>query len=375
MEQSRRTFFKQAFGCAALLGLGEGQLREVIPDLFEQIRIKGMGVEEGVVQLIWNENPLGPSPKAIDAVMAGLHAGNRYHDPDDLEKTIAKHHGIDVKYVIKGVGATEILYNVPIAFLKEGENMIMADPTYMTAGRVARFCGAEVRAIPLTTKYEHDLEAFLSRIDSKTRLIMICHPNNPTGTITPNEKIERFLKKVPDNILVLIDEAYFDYVEDPRYGSFDKEVTKRKNLIVVRTFSKIYGLAGLRIGYAIADEKIIKMMRRFNLRGLTNLVAHHAGPAALLDHAFIESSKRVVSEGKIYFQYEFNALGFSFPRSETNHIWVDLKQPTNPLIDAMREKKIYVRRGTDWKKPTFMRISMGTEQENGMMMETLKTLL
>ena len=146
-------------------------------------------------------------------------------------------------------------------------------------------------------------------------------------------------------------------------------------MIVVRTFSKVFGLAGLRIGYVIANERITKRIRRFNLRGLTNLVTHYAVPAALQDHEFVERTKKITKIGKSYFYREFAALGYRVPQSETNHIFVDLGIKTNPIIDELRKKKIYIRRGSDWKKPTCVRISIGTMEENKALMKGLKALL
>lgn len=375
MYDSRRDFLRQAFGSAALLSLGRTQFLDEFLYRENQHRIRGAGVEEGVVQLIWNENPLGPSPKAVEAVSKGLFAGNRYHDPEEMEEAVAAHHGINAKFVTKGIGATEILYDVPLAFLSRGDNMIMADPTFNTTGRVARTMGAEVRRIPLTRNYEHDLDAFTSAIDDRTKYIMICNPNNPTGTVTPAHKIKRFLDKVPEDIVIMIDEAYFHFVEDPGYESFEQYPVEGRNMIVVRTFSKVYGLAGLRIGYAIANEKITKEIRKINLRGLTNVVAHYAAPAALMDDEFVERTRKVTKAGKEYFYEEFAALGYRVPRSQTNHIFVDLGIKTNPIIDELRKKKIYIRRGSDWKKPTCMRISIGTMEENKILMEELKALL
>jgi len=375
MKNSRRTFIKQALGGAVFLSLGKTGFIDEFMQQEQQQTIKGVGVEEGVVQIIWNENPLGPSPKAVEAVMKGLYAGNRYHRPVDIEKAVAGHHGIDPKFVTKGVGATEILYNAPLAFLSKGDNMIMADPTYTTTRRVAGAIGAKVKEIPLTKEYEHDLEEFTSAIDRNTKFIMICNPNNPTGTITPASKIKKFLDKIPQNIVVMIDEAYFDFAEHPQYESFDKYPADGRNIIVVRTFSKVYGLAGLRIGYAIAHEENTKKIRRFNLRGLTNLAAHYAAPAALKDHEFVERTKKITKVGKNYFYKEFAALGYKVPKSETNHIYVDFRVKTKPIIDELRKKKILVRPGSDWDKPTCIRISIGTMEENKAFMDALKTIL
>ncbi|RKY87114.1 histidinol-phosphate transaminase [candidate division KSB1 bacterium] len=375
MKNSRRLFLKSVFGSAAFLTISRTQFLDEILGQEKQKKIKGAGVKEGIVMLKWNENPLGPSPMAIEEVIKGLSASNRYHRPQQIERTIAKHHNIEPKFITKGVGATEILYNVPISFLSEKDNMIMADPSYNTTGRIASLLGAEVRRIPLTKNLEHDLDAFLSAIDRKTKFIMICNPNNPTGTITPAKKIKKFLDKVPENILVMIDEAYFHFAENPEYESFYKYPVEGRNVIVVRTFSKVYGLAGLRIGYAIANEKITKKIREVNLRGLTNLVAHYAVPAALKDYEHIERTKKITKIGKNYFYKEFSAMGYNVPKSETNHIFVDLKRKTDPLIDELKKKKIFVRNGSDWNKPTCMRISIGTMEENRAFMKALKSLL
>ena len=375
MNSTRRSFIKQTFGSAAFFTLGRGFDLNRMVSWADQERIRGIGVEEGIVQLIWNENPLGPSPKAVEAISRGLFASNRYHDPDEIEKTVSKYHGIAEKYVTKGVGATEILYNVPLAFLEKDANMIMADPTYKTTGRVALNIGAKVKRIPLTKNYEHDLDAFAAAIDEKTRFIMICNPNNPTGTVTPASKIKRFLDSIPEKIVVMIDEAYHHFAEHPEYQSFDKYPVEGRNVIVVRTFSKLYGLAGLRIGYAIANEENTKQLRKYNLRGLTNLVAHYAAPAALNDHDFVQETKKVTRIGKEYFYREFDALGYEIPRSETNHIFVDVGIETTSIVSSLKEKNIFIRKGSDWDKPTCMRISIGTMTENEILMRELKKLL
>jgi histidinol-phosphate aminotransferase len=375
MNKSRREFLQQSFGSAVFLTMGGTAL---VKELWEQqklLPIKGAGVEEGIVQLIWNENPLGPSPRAMKAVAQGLYASNRYFGPELVEKSIAEYHNIDENFVTKGEGATELLYNVPMAFLSKNDNMIMADPTFSTAGIVAETIGAEVKRIPLTSNYEHNLDAFVSAINGKTKLILICNPNNPTGTITPAQKIKMFLDNIPEHIVVMIDEAYFHFAEHPEYESFIRYPLDGRNVVVVRTFSKIYGLAGLRIGYAIANEMITERIRALNLRGLTNLVAHYAVPAALQDSEFVEKTKKITNEGKNYFYKEFSALGYKVPKSEANHIFVDLGIQTDPIVDALSLKKIYIRAGSVWGKPTHIRISIGTMEENKALMKELKSLL
>src|SRR5215467_6318052 len=279
MEISRRRVL-QGMGAGAVSTIGTLGWA-VRPSSYGTIK---SGENSGTIHLDRNENPYGPPESAIRAMRENLPAQNRYPDTaDDLRKKIAEHHKVAAEQIVLGCGSTEVLSMSADAFLTPGTKLVVAVPTCPLLTSFARRKGVEVLEVLLTQDYAHDLPAMLSHCDSSTGMVYICNPNNPTGTITPRRDLEDFFHKLPANIPVAIDEAYHHYViPTPSYSSFLQQPVADERTIVTRTFSKIYGLAGTRVGYAVAPAILAKRMSEFSLKFGEN-AAGIAGAMAALD--------------------------------------------------------------------------------------------
>src|SRR5262245_3756648 len=265
---SRRQFLK-GFGVAAA---GTALPVPGIASAFEPMR---SAQPAGLTRLNSNENPYGPSPAVLQVMQRSLSRANRY--PDDADEAfvarVAQLHNVQSDRVIPGCGSTEILRLAAEAFLGPGKKLILGVPTFEAITDYAKSVSAEIAGVPLTSDYAHDLDAMLARIDANTTLVHICNPNNPTGSITPRRKIDAFLNQLPANVHVVIDEAYHHFADSPDYISFLDQPARNPKVIVARTFSKVYGMAGIRLGYGIAASEVIQQLSRYKLQDNLNVVA------------------------------------------------------------------------------------------------------
>ena len=316
-----------------------------------------------VVRLSSNENPYGPSPAAIKAMTDGFSLAWRY--PDEYEQPLveglAKLNGISNNQVMIGAGSGEILKVAAVAFTGPARKLVLASPTFEAIASHARTAQAEVIRIDLTPDYAHDLTRMLA-VANGAGLIYICNPNNPTATITPKDQIRAFLAKVPVETMVLIDEAYHHYVESSAYESAIPLIKQYPNLIVARTFSKVYGMAGLRCGYCITHPQLIQRMRVHQTWDSVNIMALVAATASLQDTAHVEEGRRRNGEVRKYLYSELDKSGFKYIPSHANFIMIDLRREVRPIIMAMRERKVEVGRVFQ-ALPNFMRVTIGTRQQ------------
>ena len=316
---------------------------------------------DDIVRLSSNENPYGPPPAAFDAMRKAFDLVWRYPDEaaDALSNEIAKLHGVESDRVLLGNGSSEILKLCAAAFTGPGRPVVMADPTFEAVGRYARAAGAEVLKIPLTADHRHDLGKMVEAA-RLAGLVYICNPNNPTGTVTPD--LRGFLSRLSAGTVVLVDEAYHHYADGDGYESVVPLIAEHPSLIVARTFSKIYGMAGLRCGYALARPETLERLRFHQAWDNVNLQALAAAQAALGETAYLERSRRLNRETRDWVAGELAARGYKSIPSQTNFLMTDLRQDTGPVIDKLRQRRVEVGRRFP-ALPTHLRVTIGTRPQ------------
>jgi len=335
-----------------------------------------LGLSE-VIKLASNENPLGPSPKAVEALKENLVKLNLYPDGYcyELRRKVSGKYEVKPSSLIFGNGADELIKLIAEAFVNPGDEVIIGDMTFSEYEFGTRLLDGVPVIVPLKD-FRFDLEAILQAITARTKLIFICNPNNPTGTFVTKTEVEAFLTKVPENVLVIFDEAYHEYVEDENYPQTLSLLKQgQKNIIILRTFSKIYGLAGLRIGYAFSSPEIISLIERTREPFNVNLAAQIAAAAALDDEEHLQKSREVNRIGKEILEEGFKALGFSYIPTQANFIFVDTKMNSRLLFEALLRLGIIVRTGDIFGKENFLRVSIGTSGENKRFLEALAAVL
>ena len=317
----------------------------------------------GGVRLSANENPYGPSAKAHEAMKNAHGVCNRYPDEanDVLIDKIAKINNINRGQIALGDGSSEILKLCAETFTGPSEGkLVVADPTFEAILEYSKACGADVVKVPLTSSHAHDLEKMSA--SAQKGLIYVCNPNNPTASITPKNDLRDFIAKTSPDTVTLVDEAYFHYADTPDYESVIPLVKDHPNLIVARTFSKIYGMAGLRCGYCVAQPETIKRMHGFQMWDSVNIMALTAAGASLDDPDQVPNGQRLISEAKTFTISELDKLGHKTIPSQANFIMFDCKKPVVPIIKALKDKNVAVGRLFP-AYPNHMRLTIGKKDE------------
>jgi histidinol-phosphate aminotransferase len=316
-----------------------------------------------IVRLSANENPYGPSPKALEAITNSFGLACRYPDEHNnvLIDRLATLNGVNHDQILLGDGSSEILKLCAETFTgKEQGNLVAGDPTFEAILEQAKANGSEVVKVPLTATFAHDLPKMLSA--AKQGLIYVCNPNNPTASITPKEELREFITKTPGETTILVDEAYFHYADSPDYESVIPLVKDHPNLVVARTFSKVYGMAGLRCGYCVAQPDTIKQMRPHQMWDSVNCMALAAATASLDDPDQVTNGQRLNSQAKQFTTSELDKMGYKTIPSQANFIMFDCKKPVVPLIKAMKERNVHVGRLFP-ALPNHMRLTIGKKSE------------
>jgi histidinol-phosphate aminotransferase len=316
-----------------------------------------------VVRLSANENPYGPSAKAHEAMKNAHGVCNRYPDGanDVLIDKIAKINNVNREQIVLGDGSSEILKLCAETFTGPTEGkLISADPTFEAILEYSKACGGEVVKVPLTPDFHHDLAKMGAA--AQKGLIYICNPNNPTASITPKADLHEFIAKTSPETMILVDEAYFHYADSPDYESVIPLVKDHPNLIVARTFSKIYGMAGLRCGYGVAQPETIKRMHGFQMWDSVNVMALAAASASLDDDSQVTNGKKMNSDAKSFTLTELDKMGYKSIPSQANFIMFDCKKPVVPIIKAMKDKNVGVGRLFP-AYPNHMRLTIGKKSE------------
>jgi histidinol-phosphate aminotransferase len=329
-----------------------------------------------VVRLSANENPYGPSPKAFAAMREAFGLAWRYPDEgmDALVADLARHHQVGTDAVLLGNGSSEILKLCAAAFTGPGRPTVMADPAFEALAVYAHAAGVEVVKVPLTADYQHDLPR-MSAVSAGSGLIYICNPNNPTATITAKDRLSAFLTGLPAGVTALVDEAYFHYAEDnPRYASVIPLTQELPNVVVARTFSKVYGMAGLRCGYAVARPGTIDKLRAQQIWDSVNAMALAAARAGLADEEHTAGSRRRNSETRSAVTAELEEMGYRVLPSATNFLMADLRRPVGPVIEALRGQRVQVGRVFP-ALPTHLRVTLGTPPQMKTFLAALRRVL
>jgi histidinol-phosphate aminotransferase len=350
------------------------------PEHIRTIRpyVPGKPVEElerelgisGSIKLASNENPLGPSPLALRALRGGMGDLNRYPDGDCfyLRNALSRKLGVSSHEIVFGNGSNEIIELAVRTFMRPGDEAIMASPSFVVYPMIVQAGGGEKIIVPLKDR-RHDLAAMSSRLTGKTRIIFIANPNNPTGTINTRDEMDAFMEKVPEGVLVVIDEAYYEYVSSPDYADSMKYFREGRDILILRTFSKIYGLAGLRIGYGIAGNSIITEMDKVRQPFNINSPAQKAALAALGDEKHITKARTTNERGKKYLYKEFRKMKINFVPSEANFIYIELNSDCASRVydDLLRQGVIVRPMG-----PREIRVTVGLPGENRRLVEALR---
>lgn len=326
-----------------------------------------------IIKLASNENPLGPSPKAIAAMRAALASANLYPDGGGyyLREGLAAKLGVGRDQLILGAGSNEIIEFLGHAFLDRGDDIVTCEHAFVVYRLVAAVFGARTIEVP-SPDFRHDLDAIIGAITEKTRLIFIANPNNPTGTLAAQKELDRFMERVPPRIVVVFDEAYYEYLDNP--PDTLRFIRDGRNVVSLRTFSKIQGLAGLRVGYGIARPELIQVLHKtrqpFNVSGL----AQAAALAGLDDGAHVRETKRITDEGRDYLQNEFAALALRFVPSVANFVLVNVADGQK-IFRALLDRRIIVRALKGYNLAAWVRISVGTMEQNRRCIAALKEIL
>ena len=313
------------------------------------------------VKINANENPAGPCPEAAEAIAKVIAKGGRYmyEETDAFVYTLAAQEGLDANYVLPFAGSSDPLHRAVLAFTSREKPFVMSDPGYEAGGRAARFIGAKVVKVPLTRSYAHDVKAMVKAAhDRKAGLIYVCNPNNPTGTITPRADIEWLIANKPEETVLLLDEAYIHFSDEPRCSDL---VAMDRDVIILRTFSKLYGMAGLRAGAAMGRPDLIGKLEGYGAGALpvTGMVG---ATASLKAKNLVPERRRVVKDVREDVFAFLQKNNVTFVPSVSNCFMLDAETPARRLVEAMKKEKVYI--GRVWPAwPTYARVSVGTKEE------------
>ena len=328
-----------------------------------------------VVDLSSNENPYGPAPAALDAMTRSQAVACRY--PDEAERAtiaaIARLHGVSPERVVLGAGSSEVLRLCDAAFLGPGRSLVVAQPTFEAVLHYAKVTTAEPVAVPLTADFRHDLPAMARACDARTGLVYVCNPNNPTGTIVTGDELLAFLEKVPATATVVVDEAYHHFVESPAHRSALELVDRFPNLVVARTFSKIYGMAGMRLGYGVASAANAEALRAHASWSNVNVAVLAAAQASLADEGLVARQRAKLNGARRWLVAELERDGRRTIPSETNFVMIDAGGDVRPQIEALGARGIRVGRRFA-ALPTWLRVTIGTPEETRAFLEAFRAV-
>jgi histidinol-phosphate aminotransferase len=331
---------------------------------------------EKIVKLASNENPLGPSPLALEALRGALDGIHRYPDGSAyaLVKKLSALLAVEPETVVVGNGSDDLIGMLTRALLSPGDEAIMGKPSFLMYDISTRVSGAEPVAVPLKD-LTIDLDSFLDRVTEKTRMVFVCNPNNPTGTVVSRSRFESFLEALPDSVVVVIDEAYAEFVRDidsPRGLDY---LGCGKPVVVLRTFSKAYGLAGLRIGYGIMPAAVASLLHRVRQPFTANLLGQVAAVAALDDTAFLDRTVRLTHEGLDFLYHALDQSGIRYFPTQTNFFLIDVERDADEIYRRLLAHGIIVRSMTSYDYPTCIRVNVGLSEENTRFIEALRKVL
>lgn len=352
------------------------KLRPYVPGKpIEEVK-REFGLDD-IIKLASNENPLGPSPRALEAMRAALENVALYPEGScyDLRQALAGHLGVEPDMLTFGTGADEIIRELGVAYLEDDDEIVQGEPTFSQYEGASDVMECPVRGVPLSNDWTHDLKAMLAAVNERTKIFFIANPNNPTGTIVNADQVEAVMDALPERCLLVLDEAYCDYVDDPAYTRSIEWVKQGRNVIALRTFSKIYGLAGLRIGYGIAPKGIIDVLERVRLPFNVNSIAQVGAIASLGDPGQVIRSREQNRRSKEYFYTELDKMGVAYTPTQANFVWIDVGRDCKEVFLALLKKGVIVRTGDIFGCPTHIRVTTGTDEQSERFIRTLGEIL
>lgn len=330
---------------------------------------------KSVIKLASNENPIGASPKAIAAIKKNLAYINRYPDSNGfyLKKKLAKSLGVEPSNIVLGNGSDELIDIIIKTFVEEDEHIITADHTFLEYKIISNVKGRVVITVPLKY-FKYDLNAIKKKIDKKTKIVFISNPNNPTGTYVTKLEVEEFLNGLPEDVLLVLDEAYDTFIDVNDYAK-GLNLIRNNNVIVLKTFSKAYGLAGLRVGFAVAKREFVSYMEIARQPFNVNSLAQAGAIAALDDKKFLKRTKKTVLSGKAYLYEHLKKMGLAFVPSVTNFILIDVGRDGAGLFKEMLKFGVIVRDMKQYGLKNYIRVTIGTKKENERFIQVLRKVI
>jgi histidinol-phosphate aminotransferase len=340
-----------------------------------EILKKELALKEEVCKLASNENPLGPSFLAIAAIQKSLKEANLYPDNSCyyLKEKLAEHLRIPPENLRIGNGTTELILFLGIAFLNPEDTLIMSKSSFIMAKIVTQIIGCKLVEVPLK-EFCHNFNAILGAIDDETKIIYLDNPMNPIGTVATHRKISDFIERVPEDVVVVLDEAYHDYVNHRDYPKSLGFIEEGKNVVILRTFSKMYGLAGFRVGYCVAKDEFIHALDMVIPPFSVNRLGQIGAGAALEDKDHVQKTKEINEKGKKSLYQFFKELGIFYIPSETNFITFEVKNNAKWIAEELQKKGIIIRHLSMYGQPSLLRITIGTPEQNKRFMDTFHKL-
>ena len=318
----------------------------------------------GPIRLSANENPYGPCAASLEALRRSSSDASRYPGAieREMQAALARHHGVETDQIVLGCGSSDILRMADSEFVPAGRTLVAAEPTFEAVLNYCQATHGETVKIPLTSDFRHDLPKMAAACDAKTGMVYVCNPNNPTGTIVSGDELEAFLKRVPEGCVVLVDEAYFHFVENPKYRSALDLAGRHDNVVVARTFSKIYGMAGMRLGYAVASRANASVMQKNASWNNTSQSALAMGIAGLADASVVPEERKKLNDTRRWLCAELAKDRRRYIPSETNFVMIDVGTDVIPVARAFRERGIEVGRKFP-SMPDWLRVSIGKPED------------
>ena len=370
-----KPFYLRGKMVSKLVKKGIASVRPYVPGKPIEVVKRELGLKD-VIKLASNENPLGPSPLALQALREAIYQVHLY--PEDggpqLREAIAQRLGVSPQEIILGSGSVEIIQTIDMAFLNPGEKVVISDPSFALYLIAAQVAGGKEVLIPLKD-WKHDLEAMAKAVDGQTKLLFIDNPINPVGTMVTKGELEPFMERIPEETIVILDEAYHEFQERDDYPDSLQWVRKGHNVIVLRTFSKIYGLAGLRLGYGVAKREIVALLNQVRLPFNVNLLALRAAMACLGDEEHVLRTRELNREEKGFLYEELDRMRVEYIPSETNFIMIELGQDAQSSFQEFLKQGVIVRPLGGYGLPTKIRLTVGKREENEAFIRSLKRII
>ncbi len=341
----------------------------------EEVR-RELGLDD-VLKMASNENPLGPSPRAVAAMMRELQSVNLYPEGlcPELTLKLAAKHQLSSQHFFLDNGLDGVITMLGLAFVNPGEEVIMGELSFAAYANITNKMGGECVPVPMTDDGRLDVVGMIGALSAKTKMIFLCNPNNPTGTIVTRAEFDRLIAAVPETVLVVSDEAYYEFADSPDYPQSLDYLPQHPNLIVMRTFSKVMGLAGMRLGYAMAHPEVVKVLLKVREPFPVNRIAQAGALAALDDAEFINRALQANRAGREQLDRGLAALGILCYPSQTNFVYADLGRPAQPIFQALLREGIIIRPLGPSGRPNCARITVGTHEQNERALQALRKVL